>query len=191
MWFTVVAWFEDIHCVAPLWCDLGFVQNIRGNKAAANLRLQEMSELWFVQVRPVTAASFKYGRTVESETKKTLYTMQAYSFFSKPFLEFCPSAPAFSCIILYVCPRIWHIKNSSASLWNPMYFKKGDLPEHFRQIVSNKYHLLYRIPSCTFALSHSAAPIHFLHCRRLAETACTQPRIGNFKTSLLCSATEW
>ena len=24
--------------VAPLWCDLGFVQNSRGNKAAANLR---------------------------------------------------------------------------------------------------------------------------------------------------------
>ena len=25
--------------VAPLWCDLGFVQNSRGNKAAADLRL--------------------------------------------------------------------------------------------------------------------------------------------------------
>ena len=24
--------------VAPLWCDLGFVPNSRGNKAAANLR---------------------------------------------------------------------------------------------------------------------------------------------------------
>ena len=27
--------------VAPLWCDLGFVPNSRGNKAAANLRPRE------------------------------------------------------------------------------------------------------------------------------------------------------
>ena len=28
--------------VAPLWCDLGFVPNSRGNKAAANLRPKQL-----------------------------------------------------------------------------------------------------------------------------------------------------
>ena len=31
--------------VAPLWCDLGFVPNRRGNKAAANLRPIQQQEL--------------------------------------------------------------------------------------------------------------------------------------------------
>ena len=39
--------------------------------------------------------------------------------------------------------------------------------------LSNKYHLLYRIPPCTFAQSNSAEPIPFLYCRWLAEFACT------------------
>ena len=31
--------------VAPLWCDLGFVSNSRGNKAAANLRPKSARDL--------------------------------------------------------------------------------------------------------------------------------------------------
>ena len=57
---------------------------------------------------------------------------------------------------------------------------------------SNKYHLLYRISSYTFAHSNSAAPVHFLHCYWLAELASTdftEPQIGNFKRLLLGLAT--
>ena len=32
--------------------------------------------------------------------------------------------------------RIWHIENSRASLWNPKYSEKGDLPEHFARTFS-------------------------------------------------------
>ena len=60
--------------------------------------LSDLSQLWISRVGP---ASFKYGRAVGSETTKTPSTLQACSFLSNPFLEFCLSTPAFFFIILF------------------------------------------------------------------------------------------
>ena len=53
---------------------------------------QSLDEIWIFQVGPGT---FKYWRAERSETTKTPSTMQACSFFSNPFLEFCFSTPLF------------------------------------------------------------------------------------------------
>ena len=52
------------------------------------------------------------------------------------FLGTLPLKPRFFFhhLVLHVCPSIWRIENSRASLWNPRYSKleklEGDLPEH-------------------------------------------------------------
>ena len=51
-------------------------------------------------------------------------------------------------------------------------------------LVSSMYILCNGIPPWNFSHSNEAAPIHFLHCCRLADFACTQPRIGSFNNSL-------
>ena len=37
--------------VAPLWCDLGFVPNSRGNKAAANLRPKNNTSFYNILIK--------------------------------------------------------------------------------------------------------------------------------------------
>ena len=64
------------------------------------------------------------------------------------------------------------------------------------QVLSVKYvHniLCNRIQPWIFSLSNKAAPIHFLHCCRLAIFACMQPCMGSFNSdnSLLVLAAEW
>ena len=63
---------------------------------------RSLDELCIFQFGP---ASFKYGRAEGSEswteTTKTPSTLQACSFFSNPFLDFCLSTPTFSSIILF------------------------------------------------------------------------------------------
>ena len=51
--------------VAPLWCDLGFVPDSRGNKAAANLRLSEM-----VQTSLAEKELIQQTKTLQSLTPK-------------------------------------------------------------------------------------------------------------------------
>ena len=53
---------------------------------------RSLDELWFVRVR---TASFKYGQALESKTRKIPSTLQACSFFSNPFFEFCFLTPLF------------------------------------------------------------------------------------------------
>ena len=94
-----------------------------------------LGELWIFRVWPAT---FKYRQAEGSETTKTPFTLQARSFFSSPFLEFCLTTTAFSSIVLFhmFCSSIGHIKNSRESLWNLRYSEKGDLSEHFARTYS-------------------------------------------------------
>ena len=39
-------------------------------------------------------------------------------------------------IVPQIRPSIWHFENSSPLLWNPKYFEKSDLPEHFASTFS-------------------------------------------------------
>ena len=39
-------------------------------------------------------------------------------------------------LVPHVCPSIWQIKTSRASLWNPRYSEKGNLHEHFARTSS-------------------------------------------------------
>ena len=74
---------------------------------------------------------------VQSETTKTHSTLQACSFSSNPFLEFCPQPPLFlpwSCSTR-LSKHLTH-ENSTASLWKRRYSEKGDLLEHFASTFS-------------------------------------------------------
>ena len=63
-----------------------------------HLVCQSFDELWIFQVGPTT---YKYQMGRKIRNPRTPSTMQACSFFSNPFLEFCFSTPAFSSTILF------------------------------------------------------------------------------------------
>ena len=93
---------------------------------------RSLDELWIFWVGPAT---FENGRAVESETHKTPSTLQACSFFtnSEFFLGILFLDPRFFFhhIVPQVCQSVWHFESSSPLFWNPRYFEKGDLLEHF------------------------------------------------------------
>ena len=107
---------------------------VTGNSAFHCRTYWSLDEPWIFLVGPAT---FKYGRTETSETTKTSSTLQECSFFR--ILSWnSASQPSifFHHLVLHVCPSISRIENPRASLWNPRYSEKGDLPEHFTSVFS-------------------------------------------------------
>ena len=85
-------------------------------------------EIWSFLVKLVT---FKYGLAVESETHKTPAAGMLILFESFLWILLLYPRFFFDHIVAQDRPSIWHFENSSPLLWNPKYFEKGDLPEHF------------------------------------------------------------
>ena len=94
---------------------------------------------WIFQVGQVT---FKYGQALKSETTKTPSTLQACSFLSNPFLEFCLSTPAVSSIIFKACStclskHLTHLKFQSIAL-EPVIIWKRVWKRNFTLVISTR-----------------------------------------------------
>ena len=110
--------------------------------------LRELKQALIGRVGPAT---FKYGRAVEPESTKTSpqcrhthsFQILSWNSASRPLFFFHHIVP-------YVFLRIWHIENSRASLWNPRYSVKGDLPEHFARTFSLIMQILHESEHVNF-----------------------------------------
>ena len=110
--------------------------------------LRELKQALIGRVGP---ANFKYGRAVEPESTKTSpqcrhthsFQILSWNSASRPLFFFHHIVP-------YVFLRIWHIENSRASLWNPRYSVKGDLPEHFARTFSLIMQILHESEHVNF-----------------------------------------
>ena len=94
-----------------------------------------LDQLWIFRVGPAT---FKYRRALKSKNTKTPSILQACPF-SRILSWDSASQPScffFHHLVPHVCPSIWHIETSRASLWSPRYSEKRNLPEYFASTFS-------------------------------------------------------
>ena len=105
---------------------------------------RSLDELWIFWVGPATL-QIRTGTQIRKNENSLRVHAAGMHILSNPFLKFCISTgqpPLFNIFfnsiisVPHVCPSIWHIENSRASLWNPRYSEKDNLPELFASTFS-------------------------------------------------------
>ena len=113
------------------------LSGVSGISACHFRTFQSLAELWIFGVGSATFSTTD-GLFDSKPVKLELPPRCSHAHCFEFFLGILPLNPRFFFhhLVPHVCPSIWHIENSRASLWNQRNSEKGDLPEHFASTFS-------------------------------------------------------